>query len=92
MEENIDFVELQKSLSKFKELTEKMSHNLASINNLIKENINSGAGVWDSELAASYRMRWEALMEEFPTILYTFNQQASNLEIFINNMKKVEER
>ena len=62
------------------------------MNTLIKENINSGMGIWDSNLASFYRKRWEVLSEEFPTIIYTFNQQATNLENFINNMKKVEER
>ena len=92
MQENVDITELEKSLISLKQLTEKMDRNLKNVDALIKDNINSGAGIWDSDVAALYRTRWEALIEDFPTIIYTFNQQATNLENFINNMKKVEER
>ena len=88
MQENIEFVELQKSLVNLKQLTEKMTNNLNNVNTLIRDNINSGVGVWDSDLASSYRVRWESLMEEFPNVISTFHQQAQNLESFINNMKK----
>ncbi|MBR3210500.1 MAG: hypothetical protein IKF71_00995 [Bacilli bacterium] len=92
MQENVELVELEKSLTKLKQLTDGIDHNLNHVNALIKDNINSGMGIWDSELAGMYRIRWESLMEEFPTVVNTFRQQATNLEIFIDNMKKVEER
>ena len=92
MQENVELVELEKSLTKLKQLTDGIDHNLNHVNALIKDNINSGMGIWDSELAGMYRTRWESLMEEFPTVVNTFRQQATNLEIFIDNMKKVEER
>ena len=91
MQETIEFLELQKSLNNLKQLTEKIDHNLNNVNSLVKDTINSGIGVWDSELAGQYRARWETLMEEFPDIISTFQQQALNLEMFVNNMKKVEE-
>jgi len=91
MEEKVEFTELEKSLVTLKQLTEKVDKNLSNVNNLLKENINTGAGVWDSGDAAQYRARWEAFMEEFPDILKTFQQQETNLEQFIGNMKKTEE-
>ena len=91
MQENINIVELEKSLQNIKELTEKMTRTLVNVNSIIKENVNSGIGIWDSQTADVYRTRWESLMEEFPGIVLIFNQQASNLEQLINNMKKVEE-
>ncbi len=90
MQENINFEELDKSLQNLKDLTEKMSKNLVNVNNIIKDTMNSGAGVWDSRTAELYRIRWEALMEEFPEIIQVFNKQSLNLEQFINNMKKVD--
>ena len=91
MEEKVEFTELEKSLVTLKQLTEKVDKNLSNVNNLLKENINTGAGVWDSEEAAQYRERWETFMEEFPDIIKTFQQQETNLEQFISNMKKTEE-
>ncbi len=92
MQEKLEMIELEKSLVNLKQLSEKMNHTLTSINTIVKDNINTGTGIWDSDLAADYRARWDTLMDEFPTVLYTFKQQEANLEIFINNMKKVEER
>ncbi len=91
MEENIAFTELDKSLLNLKELTAKISKNLNNVNVLVRDNINTGAGVWDSEMASLYRERWEALMEEFPEIIKTFEQQETNLAQFMSNMKKTEE-
>ena len=91
MQENIELQELEKSLINLKTLTEKMSRNLENVNREIRENINSGVGVWDSATAELYRGRWESLMEEFPSIIETFSHQETNLEQFIENMKKVEE-
>ena len=90
MQENIELAELEKSLINLKTLTEKMGRNLDRVNMLIRDNINSGAGVWDSEAASLYRQRWESLMEDFPKVVETFRQQETNLEQFLLNMKKVE--
>ncbi len=91
MEENVSFTELDKSLLNLKELTEKISKNLDNVNILVRDNINTGRGVWDSDMAKLYRDRWESLMEEFPEIIKTFQQQETNLANFIENMKKTEE-
>ena len=90
-EENIEFNELEKSLLNIKQLTEKMSKTLESVDGLIKDNINNGSGVWDSQTAELYRSRWDLLSQEFPTIIETFSQQEENLNQFITNMKKTEE-
>ena len=91
MEENVVFNELDKSLLNLKELTEKVNKNLTNVNALIKDNINTGSGIWDSEQAKLYRERWDVLMEEIPDIIKTFSQQETNLSQFMSNMKKTEE-
>ena len=91
MEEKVAFTELDKSLLNLKELTDKINKNLNDVNNLIKEHINTGSGIWDSEMAKLYRERWDALMENMPDIIKTFQQQETNLSTFIENMKKTEE-
>ena len=91
VEENIELSELEKSLLNIKQLTDKMSHILDNVNSLIKDNINTGAGVWDSKTAELYRARWDNLSSDFPTIIQTFTQQEENLNQFITNMKKTEE-
>jgi len=91
MEEKIEFVELEKSLLRLRQLTEKMNHALTSMDILIKDNINTGVGIWDSEQAALFREKWELLSQDFPDIMNTFQHQQSNLDLFITNMKKTEE-
>ena len=91
MQENINIDELEKSLSNIRNLTEKMSKNLLNTNQLIRDSINNGSGVWDSNSAELYRNRWESLISDFPEVIQTFQKQESNLETFIENMKKVEE-
>ena len=91
MQENVELNELEISLITLKTLTEKMSKNLNNMNNLIRDNINSGVGVWDSQTAELYRIRWDSLAENFPDVINTLEQQSTNLEEFIKNMKKVEE-
>ena len=91
MQENFEFTELEKSLSRLKQLTEKMTTTLENANHMITENINTGVGIWDSEMAGLYRSKWDVLLNEVPDILKTFQQQETNLEHFIENMKKVEE-
>ena len=91
MQENIDLVELEKSLTTLKGLTEKIDKTLTNVNGIVKENINTGVGIWDSDLASLYRTRWDLLAENFPDIINMFNTQAVNLETFITNMKKVGE-
>ena len=92
MEENLQMVELEKSLIHLKQIREKMTKTLESFNGIVRDNINSGIGVWDSEMARLYRERWEQLMETFPEILKIFATQETNLEQYLQNMKKVEER
>ena len=90
MQENINIEELEKSLINIKNLTEKMNQNLLNTNTLINDNINNGSGVWDSSSAELYKSRWQTLMEEFPDIIKTFQQQETNLETFmINRFGKV---
>ena len=91
MEEKVAFTELDKSLLNLKELTVKINKNLNDVNILVKDNINTGSGVWDSDMAKLYRERWDALMEDVPDIIKTFQQQSTNLSNFIENMKKTEE-
>ena len=91
MEENIQFTELEQSLLNLRQLTDKITKNLDNYNRIITENINSGVGVWDSEMAGFYRQRWESVMEEFPSVIEIFQTQSSNLEQYIKNMKGVDE-
>ena len=91
MQENVELNELETSLITLKTLTEKMTKNLNNMNILIRENINSGVGVWDSNMAEMYRTKWENLAQNFPDVVNTLQKQEANLEEFINNMKKVEE-
>ncbi|MBR6136563.1 MAG: hypothetical protein IKQ06_00215 [Bacilli bacterium] len=91
MQENINIEELEKSLLNIKNLTERMSKNLLNTNQLIRDSINNGSGVWDGEAAGLYRSRWESIMSDFPDVIQTFQKQEANLETFIENMKKVEE-
>ncbi|MBP5679158.1 MAG: hypothetical protein J6X28_04970 [Bacilli bacterium] len=92
MIENLQMVELSKSLAKIKELTEKVEKSFQNADILVKENINTGNGVWDSDSAKLWKEKWENLREDFPAIVETFHQQESNLETFIENMKKTEEQ
>ena len=91
MEEKIEIIELEKSLIQLKNDREKIQNTLENVTQLIRENINSGIGVWDCEKASLYRERWEAIMEDFPNIIQILNAQESNLDIFIQNMKKIAE-
>ena len=88
MQENINFIELEKSLNRLKNLTESVSRNLTEVNSIVNENVNSGVGVWDSTQAALYKERWNQLSEEFPEIINVFQKQEANLLSFITNMKQ----
>lgn len=90
MQENINYTELEQTLNNIKNLTEKVNKNLYTINNQIEENIASGEGIWDSQLASNYKKRWQNITEEFPKIIDTFMIQEKNLELYINSMKNVD--
>ena len=91
MQENIEFNELETTLTNIRILTEKLTRSVNNVNILIQENVNSGIGVWDAESAAGFRKRWDTLMEEVPLVLETFKSQETNLEQVVQNMKTTEE-
>ena len=88
---NINFEELNKSLVNLKTQAETVKESLTAMNNLVEDNINSGAGIWDGPSAATYKTKWNSLKDEIPTIIDDFRKQADNLEMFINTMKNGEE-
>ena len=87
----VNFDELNKSLVNLKNISEAVKNSLTSMNALVEENINTGAGVWDGTSAETFKTKWNVLKDEIPTFIDDFNKQAENLEMFINTMKKGEE-
>ncbi len=90
MQEQINLDELEKAVLNLEELTEKVNYTLNHANKVVEENINSGRGVWDGQMAEFYKRRWETLQKEFPSILETFSDQEKNLKEYLENMKRVE--
>ena len=91
MKESIDLSEVTKSLNNIKILTEKISNNLGCIDNLIMDNINNGKGILDGNSGEQFIKRWESLKEEIPQTIELLNKQETNLELFINSMKREDE-
>ena len=88
MQEKIDYAELEKSLIKIKELSEKVKSNLLCIDSIIDENINSGVGILDGNSGELFKKKWDYLKEDIPTSIMTFQNQVDNLELFISSYKK----
>ena len=88
MQENINYNELEKSLNKIKDLSEKVKYNLMCIDSIIEENINSGVGILDGNSGELFKKRWDYLKEDVPSSIETFINQANNLELFISSFKK----
>ena len=91
MNENVELNSLETTLNNIKTMTEKLTHSINSINELIVENINSGVGVWDTSSANYFRTRWDNMMGEVPAVIETFKSQENNLEKVVKNIKSVEE-
>ena len=87
----VNFDELNKSLINFKIQAEIVKESLTSMNNLVEENINTGAGIWDGPSASIFKTKWGIIKDEIPTLIDNFKIQADNLELFINTMKNTEE-
>ena len=87
MKESLDFIETTKSLNNIKMLTEKINNSLACIDNLIMDNINNGSGVLDGNSGELFQKKWETLRDEIPKSVELLNNQASNLEMFIDSIK-----
>ena len=87
----INFEELNKSLVNLKLQADIVKDSIIIMNNLVTNNINTGAGIWDGPSASAYKTKWNSLNEELPTFIDDFRKQADNLELFINTMKNTEE-
>ena len=87
----VNFDELNKSLINLKIQAEIVKESLTSMNNLVEDNINTGAGIWDGPSASTLKTRWEIIKDEIPTLIDNIKTQADNLDLFINTTKKTEE-
>ena len=78
------------NLVEINQLTEQTKTSLNNMDSLIKENKNTNKGIWDGESAEEYLKEWNKLAEEIPSIIEIFEQQATNLNTLLTEIKKAE--
>ena len=81
----IEFQTIESKLNNLNTTIDRCTSSLQKMDSLVRENINSGKGIWDGESASQYKNDWENISEEIPKIIELITTQASNLETLLKS-------
>ena len=81
------FSEVEQKRVMIKRLGDQVQEALNGISNLIKENVNTGRGVFDGTAATQFMEKWQELDRELPGFIQDIKNQAYNVEVAIKENK-----
>ena len=67
--DKLNYSEIQALIKAMRENGTKMKTNLDACNNLVKEDINTGRGIWDGASASEFATKFDALSDQIPGLL-----------------------
>ena len=88
--DKLNYSEIQTLIANMRSYGEEMKTNLTGCNNLVKEDINTGKGIWDGASASQFATKFDELSNEIPTLLQTVFTQADLLEAALKKIAEVD--
>ena len=82
--------QLQVTINKMKEVSERIEKSLSNIDKLITETVGQNVGVWDGDSANEFRTSWSNLSNEIPNYIEILQKQINNVDIMKKNIEKIE--
>lgn len=88
---SVDYNALDTNVKNIEDYTANIKNALSTLNTMIEENVNTGAGIYDGRVAAEYKASWQEFATEFDTFVQMCQTQASNIRLEMENIRVVDE-
>lgn len=88
--DKFSYSELDALIKSMAENATTIKTNLESCNNLVKEDINTGKGIWDGSSAASFATKFDELSNEINTLCSYVLAQSENLKTAVKKIGAVD--
>lgn len=90
MGDKLSYSEIQTIIANMRTYGEEMKTNLTGCNNLVKEDVNTGKGIWDGASASQFATKFDALSDQIPTLLQSVFTQADLLEAALKKIAEAD--